>query len=100
MKRRAIWIVAAALSAWATCSSPVCAAGPKDKDKKASPVRRRATNPVGFRVFKWNYQAADGSTKPLATALWYPAARGRKRAAHQYLPGVTGLVVHFANNIG
>ena len=42
--------------------------------RKADSAPPRPTpQAVGFRIFQWNYQADDGSSRPLTVAAWYPA---------------------------
>ena len=87
MRRLTIW-----LAAVAACVAPVTvrAAG-------GAPAGARPTHRVGFHVFdKWSYPLDDGSARPLATAVWYPASQTRKQPSHTYADGVTGLATRGA----
>lgn len=41
-------------------------------DQPESLAGPAASHAVGFRIFQWNYQADDGSSKLLTAAVWYP----------------------------
>ena len=87
MRRLANWLAAAA-----ACVAPVMA-----QAAGSAPAAARPTHRIGFRVFdKWSYPLDDGSEKPLATAVWYPASRTRKQPGHTYADGITGLATRGA----
>ena len=86
MRRLTICVAAAVLAAWpAAAERPASAPASRPDAQWLRPI-----HPVGFRVFKWSYRAGDGSTKPLATVVWYPAASGVSARRHAYCPGIVG----------
>ena len=86
MRRRAIGIAAMVLAAGSVCLTRA--------DERVGPTTRtaKAANSIGVRVFEWSYRAADGSARPLKTAVWYPAVRSDSRR-YAYATGITGQAV-------